>query len=206
MKAITGGMRHFDADKVAYFEKENWAAYYQKQWLRLFRVSIQMVRHSFVLPWPAALRGAYFVARAEMAAAPKDNDIHLAEGYMRRFYQLVKERHGESFDVEEAARLEVKWWVVHRRLFGHSDSEELVDALAALYAAVYGVDKGRVRAAAYHRAQAMVHSDRWVQEVRSEPSPLLDKVEAELRLSYRMLRQSVDGPVATRRVEVAAWQ
>jgi hypothetical protein len=197
-------MRRFDPDKVAYFEKENWAAYYQRQWLRLFRVSVQMVRHAFVLPFWPALKGAYYVARAEMAAAPADNDVPLAERYMARFYALVKRIHGGAYDVEQVARLDVNWWVVHRRLFGHSDSEELVEALAALYAAVYGVSRAQVRTAAYHRAQAMVYSDRWVQEVRTEPSPLLTQVEEELRLSYRALRQAVDLlPAATRQEALA---
>jgi hypothetical protein len=197
-------MRRFDADRVAFYEKENWAAYYQRQWLRLFRVSLQMVRRAFVLPlWPA-LKGAYYVARAEMAAAPADNDVPLAESYMRRFYSLIKRVHGESFDVNEAARLDVNWWVIHRRLFGHSESHELVDALTALYAHVYGANTAEVRLAAYHRAQAMVYSDRWVQEVRTEPSELLDKVEAELRLSYRALRQAVEIRPAGAPAEVMA--
>jgi hypothetical protein len=194
MKQVNSKMRQFDPRKVAYYEKENWAAYYQKQWLRLLRVSVGMVRHSFALSTWQAIRAAYLVARAEIAAAPfPDNDVPLAEAYMRRFYALVKQIHGESFDVNEAARLEVNWWVVHRRLFGQADNQELVDALTDLYATVYTVERRQVCPAAFHRAQAMIYSDRWVNEGRVEPSPLLEQVETELYLSYAALREAVSG-------------
>ncbi len=185
-------MRTFDPRKVAYYEKENRVAYYQKRWLKLLRASVGMVRDTFGLSWWQAAYAAYLVARAEIAAASfPENDVPLAERYMRRFYALIKRVHREGFDVDQVARLEVNWWVVHRRLFGQTENQELVDALADLYAAAYRVDPERVRAAAYHRAQAMVHSDRWVTEGRREPSPLLAQVEDELIQSYASLREAI---------------
>ncbi|HLF25270.1 MAG TPA: hypothetical protein VJG32_02945 [Anaerolineae bacterium] len=185
-------MRTFDPHKVGYYEKENWVAYYQKRWLRLLRVSVGMVKHAFGLAVAQAVYAAYLVARAEIAAAPfPDNDIPLAEKYMRRFYAFIRRVHREDFDVDQAARLEVNWWVVHRRLFGQTDNEELIDALAQLYAAAYQAPYESVRQAAYHRAQAMVYSDRWVNEGRVENSPLLVHEEEELVKSYAALREAV---------------
>ena len=106
---------------------------------------------------------------------------------MRRFYALLKRVHHESFDVDQAARLEVNWWVVHRRLFGQADNQPLVEALVDLYAATFGVPPAQVQAAAYHRAEAMRYSDRWVNEGRAAGSPLLGQVEAELHKSYAAL-------------------
>jgi hypothetical protein len=189
-------MRTFDPRKVARYEKDNWVAYYQKRWLTLLRVYIGMVKEAFGLAWPQAVYAAYLVARAEMAAAPKNNDIARAENYMRRFYALIKSVHREDFDVQEAARLEVNWWVVHRRLFGRTDNQELVEALTDLYVAAYRVPAESVRRAAHHRAQAMIHSDRWVNEGRPMGSDLLVKEEAELLASYTELRAAV-GPPAT---------
>ena len=98
-------MRNFDPQKVAYYEKENYVAYYQKDWLKLFRVSVAMVKEAFALSWLQAVYGAYLVARAEIAAAPfPDNDIPLAESYMRRFYQFIRNVHREDFDPAQAAR------------------------------------------------------------------------------------------------------
>src|ERR1041385_6132464 len=101
-------IRNFDPRKVAHYEMENYVAYYQKNWLKLFRVSVAMVKEAFALSWLQAVYGAYLVARAEMAAAPfPDNDIPLAEAYMKRFYQFVKNVHGDEFDTALAAKLDV---------------------------------------------------------------------------------------------------
>ena len=64
---------------------------------------------------------------------------------MERFYRLVAARHGESFDVAQAAWLEVEWWRVHRDVQRREigDEEALADALAALYAHVYAVPRRR---------------------------------------------------------------
>jgi hypothetical protein len=185
-------MRTFDPAKVAYYETENWVAYYQKRWLRLLRVSVAMVQQTFGLRAWQAVYGAYLVARAEMAAAPfPDNDIPRAEQYMRRFYAYIKRLHYEHFDVDEVARLEVNWWVVHRQLFGQSENQPLVEALTDLYAASFSVPRERVREAAYRRAEAMLYSDRWVNEGRVSGSPLLVQVQAELEKSYAALLAAV---------------
>ncbi len=131
-------MRNFDPRKVAFYEKENYVAYYQKDWFKLLRVSVGLVKASFALSVWQAIRGAYLVARAEIAFAPFPvNDVPKAEAYMRRFYQMIKDAHHEDFDVERAAQLEVKWWIVHRKLFGNAENQELVNALANLYIRLY---------------------------------------------------------------------
>jgi hypothetical protein len=97
----------FDPAKVARYETANWVAYYRKQWLELLRISVGLVQEAFGLSLLQALRGAYRVARAEIAAAPAANDIPLAETYMRRFYQMLKEIHAARYDVGRAAHFEV---------------------------------------------------------------------------------------------------
>ncbi len=184
-------LRSFDPVKLARFERDNWAAYYHKRWFSLLRISVGMVREAFGLSLWQGLYSAYLVARAEIAAAPADNDIALAERFMTRFYEFIRRIHREEFDPEQAARLEVKWWVVHRRLFGRTDNQELVEALEDLYGALYGLEPEHVHPAAFHRAQAMVHSDRWVLEGRPANSPLLGLVEQELVTSYGALQRVV---------------
>jgi hypothetical protein len=184
-------MRNFDPLKIAYYEKENWVAYYKKQWLRLLFISVSMVKYAFGLTWAQAIYAAYWVARAEIAFAPYPiNDIPKAENYMRRFYLFLKGVHGESFDVDKAAKLEIHWWVVHRHLFANADNQELVDALADLYAQAYDVSKDKIREAAYHRAAGMLYSDRWVNEGKRNDS-LLAYEEGELVRSYTALRDAV---------------
>ncbi len=183
---------------MARLETENWEAYYQKRWPRLLQVSVSLVKEAFGLNTWQALQAAYLVGRAEIAAAPfPDNDVPRAEAYMRRFYDLVKRVHHETFDVEQAARLEVRWWVVHRQLFLQADLQPLVEALVDLYAATFRLPRERVRDAALHRAEAMRYSDRWVNDGKTSGDALLAQVEQELVMSYTALRVAVEaGPAS----------
>jgi hypothetical protein len=185
----------FDPRKIAHYEKENYVAYYQKHWLRLLRASVGMVKEAFGLSLWQAIYGAYLVARAEIAFAPfPENDVALAQAFMRRFFAFIKKVHHADFDVEEAACLEVHWWSVHRRLFGQAENGELMEALAHATAAAYGLATDRVREAAYHRAQGMLYSDLWVNDGQEASSPLLAQEEEELVKAYTALRAAVGQP------------
>ncbi len=185
-------MRNFDPRKVAYYEKENYVAYYQKDWLTLLRVSVGLVKESFALSLWRAIYGAYLVARAEIAFAPfPENDVPKAEAYMRRFYQMIKDAHHEDFDVTRAAHLEVNWWSIHRKLFGNAENQELVDALANLDVEAYGVDSPKLKEAAQGRAMGMLYSDLWVNEGKAKGSPLLVKEEEALYQSYQVLKNAI---------------
>jgi hypothetical protein len=186
-------MRKFDPRKLARYEKDNYVAYYRKDWLKLLRVSVGMVKESFGLTWLQALRAAILVARAEIAFAPfPDNNLPLAEAYMRRFYQLIKDIHHEDFDVTRAARLEVNWWGVHRKLFANPHNDELVQALAGLYAEAYGVDALQFQPAAAMRAEGMLYSDQWVNAGKPEGSVLLVQEEEALYRSYLALKAAIN--------------
>ncbi|MBI4788253.1 MAG: hypothetical protein HY782_14575 [Chloroflexi bacterium] len=185
-------IRNFDPQKIAFYEKENYVAYYQKDWPKLLRVSVGLVRETFGLSLWQAIYGAYLMARAEMAFAPyPDNDIPRSQAYVRRFYAFIKKIHNLNFDLDQAARLEVHWWGVHRKLFANPKNDELVDALTDIYALAYGTTRERVRQAAFHRAQGMLYSDYWVNDGKQSSSPLLAQEEEELCKSYAALRDAV---------------
>ena len=185
-------MRNFDPQKIAHYEKENYVAYYQKDWLKLLRVSVGMVGEAFALSLWQAIYGAYLIARAEIAFAPfPDNDIPKTEAYVKRFYQFIKNVHDEDFDVERATKLEVNWWGVHRKLFGKAENQELVDALTNLYVETYGEDSSKIRESARERAQGMLYSDLWVNAGKPEDSPLLKQEEDALYKSYVLLREAI---------------
>lgn len=185
-------MRNFDPRKVAHYEKENYIAYYQKDWLKLLRVSVGMVGEAFALSLPQAIYGAYLVARAEIAFAPfPNNDVPLAEAYMRRFYQFIKNVHHEDFDVARTAKLDVNWWIIHRKLFGNAENQELVDALTSLYAETYGIEPEKIREATRQRALGMLYSDLWVNEGKPANSPLLAQEEEALYKSYAALKEVI---------------
>jgi len=185
-------IRNLDPRKLAHYEKENYVAYYEKDWLKLLRVSVGMVKESFGLSWLQAIYGAYLIARAEIAFAPfPKNDVPLAEAYVRRFYQFVKHVHQEDFDIQQAAQLEVNWWGIHRKLFGNKENQELVDALACLYEKIYGAESGKFKEAAYQRAMGMLYSDLWVNDGKPADSPLLVQEEEALYQSYKALKAAI---------------
>ena len=185
-------MRRFDPRKLAHYEKENYVAYYQKDWLKLLRVSIGLVKESFGLSLMQAIYAAYLVARAEISFAPfPDNDIPKAEAYMRRFYQFIKNIHREEFDVTRAAMLEVNWWSVHRKLFGNAENQELVETLKSLYAEAYSIEPAKAGEAASLRAKGMLYSDLWVNVGKPADSPLLMQEEEALYNSYATLKKVI---------------
>ena len=187
-------MRSFDPIRLGGAECEAWVAYYRRRWLRVLVSAVRMVRVGFGLPWPRTLCGAWLVLRANQLWAPADNDPDGARRVMRRFYALVARTHGESFDVDEAARLEVEWWRVHRQRQRDAPLEStaaVAAALAALYAHLYGVGPEKVQLAAAERAAAVRISDRWVQDGRDPASPALGEERATLVRSYAALLAAV---------------
>ncbi len=187
-------MRSFDPRRVGELECTTWVAYYRRDWPVFLRAAIGLTRHCFGFSWPDALRGAWLVLRANQAWAPHPaNDPERARRAMARFYRLVADRHGESFDVEEAARLEVDWWRIHREhQRDGGDERPLVNALVALYAHVYGTaPDARLEAAAAERALAMRWSDDWVAAGCEPEHPLIAGERAALVRSYSALLAAV---------------
>lgn len=186
-----GPLRSFHPRRVGELECAMWVAYYRREWGRLLRAAIALVRHGFALSWPAALRAAWWLLRANQLWARSDADG--ARDRMRRFYALVARRHGEVLDAERAATLEVEWWRAHRaREYGaDGGASPLVEALVALYAHVYAVPPADVRLAAQHRARAMVISDGWVGDGCRLDSPLIEQERAALVRSYAALLAAV---------------
>jgi hypothetical protein len=190
-----GPHRSFDPRRVGNLEADAWVAYYRREWLRLLRAAVALTRHTFGLSWPSTLHGAWLVLRANQLWAPfPDNDPDGARRAMRRFYELVARRHGERFEPARASELEVEWWRVHREHQRGPDrggEEPLIEALASLYAYVYGVEPEDVRVAAEQRALAMRYSDRWVGEGCHLDSLLVPQERAALVRSYAGLLAAV---------------
>jgi hypothetical protein len=205
--AEVGAARSFDPRLVGELECRTWVTYYRREWLAFLWAALRVTRHAFGLSWPATLYGAWLVLRANQHWAPHPvNRPDAARRCMRRFYALVARTGHESFDVTEAARLEVEWWRIHRELQHAGDApvptedrpapsdEPLTAAISALYAHVYTVVDTEVRGAAAERALAMRLSDAWVAQGCDETSPLLPRERAALVRSYAALLAAVHRP------------
>ncbi len=199
--------RSFDPRRVGGLECEAWVTYYRREWFSFLRHAVALTRHTFGLPWPQTIWGAWLVLRANQLWAPfPDNDPDGARRAMQRFYTLVGKRYHESYDAARASELELEWWRVHRQHQRREDEppppddrisageQPLVDALAALYAYVYGIDADAVRVAAEQRALAMRYSDQWVREGCDLDSRLIPTERAALVRSYAGLLAAVHRP------------
>jgi hypothetical protein len=191
--------RAFDPRRVGTLECDAWVAYYRRDWVPLLRAAIGLTRHTFGLPWPHTLWGAWLVTRANQLWAPyPDNDPEGARRCMERFYAMLARRYGEQIDPRGASELEVQWWRVHRN-HQHEQGlseESLIDALSALYAYVYSAPEDAVRVAARERALAMRFSDQWVHEGCRPQSALIVAERAALVRSYAGLLAAVHDPAS----------
>ena len=80
---------------------------------------------------------------------------------------------------------------IHQREEVDGSADPLTEALAALYAHTYGVERAAVLPAARERADAMDVSDRWVDEGCDLSSPLITQERAALVRSYAGLLAAV---------------
>jgi hypothetical protein len=191
--APVGGARlsAFSPAALAGLEQAAWEAYYHRQWPRLFWLMLQVMRTQFGLSWGQSVYGAYLNTRAQLVFARQGDLGGEAQAYMRQFYALVREPLGAGYDVDRAAAAELNWWVVHRRRHEYADYAELVKAMSALYAEVYGVPADRLQAAALGRVRAVDASDQWLDQQMPPDSPLLTQVREELLDGYTALKEAI---------------
>jgi hypothetical protein len=140
-------LRAFDPHEVGRMETEMWRSYYDHRPLRLFGELTTMLRRQFGLPLWRSCLGAWYAAHA--AVVFQRGDFELALPDLVRYYTLVRRSSATAFDVERVARLELDWWIAHRKR-----DPELAALLARLQAAIYGrpesafAEHGRLRAEA----------------------------------------------------------
>jgi hypothetical protein len=182
--------RAFDPVKTGRLEQQAWAHYYYRRWPELFDILLRLSRSQFNLSLPQAIYASYLATQAQIVFARQGDRDGLAESYMRRFYEYVREPVGGQYDPERAAALELAWWVVHRQRASQPDRSALVAALAASYAEVYQQPAEKMRPAAEARAEAMDLSDQWQAEGKDPASPLLEQIADLLVRSYQALVDS----------------
>jgi hypothetical protein len=138
------------------------------------------------------------MTRDGRAASPMRSfdPVRLGNAEADAWVAYYQRQHHETFDIDEAARLEIGWWRAHRELqhrdaYPDATGEDLVDALAALYGHVYAVPVESVREAARGRAEAMAVSDAWGAAGRDPHSPALDAEREALVRGYTALLAAV---------------
>jgi hypothetical protein len=184
----------FNPDKVAYYEKAGWEAYYDRNWPRAFRLMVQLNREEFRMPLTAAIAGALDVVRASIAFAPVDNDVPKAREYLRRYFEKARRGAGIRADARTLSELEMDYWVVHRRLAVErmkqpdlDNIEPMVESLVSLHAALFNASPETVRRSAEYRALAAKAVDRITGRYSTDVEADWKQVEANLQQAYRAI-------------------
>jgi hypothetical protein len=195
-KAIPGRppLTAFDPEQVGRQEQRAWQAYYLHQWPQLFNLMLRMTRSAFGLSLPQAVYASYLNTQAQVVWSRQGAADGLAEAYMLKFYEYVREPVGGQYDPKKAAKLEVHWWAIHRDRDLYPDHAALAQALADSYAEVYQLPTEKLLPAGEARAAAMDLSDRWNREDKDPNSPLLEEIATLLVQSYRSLSEAVGQP------------
>jgi hypothetical protein len=181
----------FDPDRVAYYEAAGWRAYYDRAWLRLMRLIVGLCQEQFRIPFPVSLLAGYFTVRASAAWVPVDHDNRVVQGYLEKFYRIVRRYSGLRFDPARAGALETKYFDVHRVLVGQSDKSEFVQTLVELHGELFGITPEQARDSAELRVRAAETVDRITSKTSTDVQGDWRSLEEDLRQCYRSIQREL---------------
>jgi hypothetical protein len=183
---------YFNPHKVAYYEKAGWEAYYDRNWLRAFRLMVALNREEFHMHLWTALTAAMDVVRASIAFAPlENNNVPKAREYLRRYYEKAKRTVKIKTDAETLARLEIDYWIVHRELALErikqnelDNTRPMIESLTNLHAALFDISHESARRSAELRTLAAEAVDRITGRYSKDVNDDWKQVESYLQQAY----------------------
>jgi len=189
---------YFNPYKVAYYEKSGWEAYYDRDWLRAFRLMVSLNREEFHMPLWTALGAALDIVQASIAFAPlENNDLQKATQYIQSYYEKVGGMVNLRTDAAALARLEMDYWVVHRKLAierkqrpDMENTDRMVESLTNLHAALFGISLDAARRSAEWRAMAAKTVDRITGRYSTDVDDDWRKIESYLQQAYQAVLSS----------------
>jgi hypothetical protein len=184
--------RGFDPDRLALLELRMWKAYYRREPARLFALLVQANREQAGVGWPDAVRAAFLLARAAAGFGRSSGDYDRFLPDIIAGYRALGLPGGN--DAEAVARRELRWWVVRREI-GLGAGGAAGQAIAELYATLYGVPVATVADAGRLRGLAAEVRDRGAAADPDGPAgggaAYWPEVARLLRASYRSLREAL---------------
>jgi len=187
-------LREFDSDEVARLETAMWRSYYEKERFRLFRELSELLRTQYRMPLVKSNLVAYYAANAAiMFQRGKERaDYEKALPDLVKFYQAIRQTSDIPFNVNETARLELEWWIIHRQRAQYKP-EDLTRALAELQASIYQIPAERFTEHGRLRAEAMT-----IRDTKAEQGGVTEadweRINELLHKSWRSLREVVNTP------------
>ena len=181
-----------DPERVAALEAGGWRAYYDRDWLKLMRLMVQLNQEQFHIPFPLSLVAAIHVARGSAAWAPQDHDLDAVRSHFERFYRMARRWSHLDINPRLAARLEIDYWVWHRELVGKPDKEPFIQAMTRLHSHLFDLPEERMRDSAEWRVKANNTVDRITGRESQDPEHDWAQLEDELRKAYRSIQAEID--------------
>ena len=187
----TAKMREFDPDEVARLETAMWRSYYEKKQVQLFNQLSELLRTQYHMPLIRSNQVAYHAANAAFTfkEGKTEADYEKALPDLVKFYGAIRQMSDIPFDVNNVARLELQWWIIHRERWKRQPGE-LDKALAELQAAIYNVPVEKLMEHGRLRAAAMT-----IRDTKAETGGMTEsdwaKINELLQQSWRSLAASV---------------
>ena len=178
-------LRTFDPAAVARLETHMWRAYYEQRYAALLIDLYALSRDQYGFSPADSLAIAWYAARAAQTFQPTRSraEARSALPLLERYFAVLRERGGETFDVYQAALAELEWWQLRRE---NATPAEYGAVIARTSAIVFGRENEDLRTAARLRAEMMPFRD-----TRRDGRVQEDDwrhIERELVKSYEALR------------------
>lgn len=188
----TSHLRKFNPDEVARLETAMWRSYYDKERVKLFNQMAELLRTQYNLPLVRSNTVAYQAAKAAFVfkGGHSRADYEKALPNLITYYSAIHKVSDIDFDVEQAARLELEWWIVHRERKQHAPGD-LDLALAKLPAEIYHLPVEQLMEHARLRAEAMTIRDDHA-EAGGVSEADWKRIEELLIASWRSLFEAVN--------------
>jgi hypothetical protein len=185
-------IREFDADEVARLDTAMWRSYYSRERVRMFGELTELLEKQYHLPFWRRQLVAFYAAKA--AFVFKDGktreDYEKALPDVEKFIGEIHDVSTTDFDVKQAARLELEWWIVHRQRKQYKEGD-LARTLAEAAAALYRMPAEKFLEYGNLRAEAMK-----IRDEKAESGGVTDedwrKIDELLHLSWRSMHGAVN--------------
>jgi hypothetical protein len=154
-------LRNFNPHRVAQIETGMWRSYYDHHSLQLFFEMAQLLRSQYHLSITRSWAAGYYAAHAAVVFQRGQSrpDYEKALPDLVAYYSLIRAGSDTPFNLQEVARLELEWWIVHRQR-AHHPAGDLPQSLAALQAAIYNEPAEQLSEHAQARGDAMIIRDK----------------------------------------------
>jgi hypothetical protein len=177
--------RGFDPQEMGRLESAMWRSYYDGRWLRLIGQTMQVSCGQYGFSWWDGARLSKHAAIAAMYFRRETNDPRCI-GQLESYYGIVRHATRISFDVSEAARLELQWWQERRR---DVPPAQYARTIARLSGFIHGVGEVEAMESALLRAQAMVYRDARRDGKMTDAD--WEEVSRQLTAAYTVLKNEV---------------